>query len=257
MVYCPTKPHFSRDWRLFVAGFGFFLVIGLAGWTPLYADKNIRFSANSVKSSFEKGNEQTALNGNADVSTGSLRITADQITIIGDKQRYVRASGNLVVRDEERDLIIQGATMNYDRELETVKLEGNAVLEDFKNDLLIRAMFFEYHLNENSAILNVGVRLYRKDLEAKAEYASYIRDANMLELTGLPVVHKGKDTYRAGFIRVNTKTDDIQLVGAVTGDVDSSKKGDATASTAPAASLSAPTIASPSPSPPTPGPEAH
>src|SRR6267378_3176507 len=95
-----------------VAGIGFFWLIAAISVPNLHADKNIRFSANSVRSSFEKGSEQTSLNGNANVSTGSLRITADQITIIGAKQRYVKASGNLVVRDEERDLIIQGATMN-------------------------------------------------------------------------------------------------------------------------------------------------
>jgi len=214
--------------RIKVPQFG--LIFGLClliSFPALASDKTIQFSADSVRSVFEKGSEKTELNGNATVNTGSLRIKANKIQIIGAKQRFVRANGAVSIRDEERNLMIQGATLNYDRDLEIVKLEGNAILEDFKNDMTIRAAFFEYRLNDNIAILNVGVRIYKKDLNARAEYAMYQRDAKMVELNGLPVVTRKGDTYKANVIKVNTETDEIQLLGTVSGSVDS---GTATAS---------------------------
>jgi len=188
-----------------------------------FAESSIAFSAQSVKSSFEKGNEKTTLSGNATVSTGSLRIQSDSIEIIGAKQRYIRAEGNVSVKDDERGFIVQGSRLMYDREMEIVKLDGNATLEDFKNDVLIRAVFFEYRMKENTAIFNVGVKMFKKDLDAKAEYGSFSRDTKVLELNGLPVVTKGKDVYKANLIRVNTETDEIQLSGSVRGEVETKK----------------------------------
>lgn len=191
----------------------------LSSATALFGAGTIKFSANSVKSSFEKNNEKTTLNGDAKVVTGSLTISADTIEISGSSQRYVSASGRVTVKDQERNIIMQGQNLSYDRTLELVKVQGNAMLEDFGNKVVIRSGLFEYRLKDNLAIMNAGVRLYKEDLEAKAEYATYQRDSSMLELNGLPEVTKGKDTYSAGFIRVNTKTDEIQLLGGVSGTV--------------------------------------
>lgn len=198
------------------------LLFGLSA--TVSAAGTISFTANSVKSSFEKNNEKTSLSGNARVVSGSLTISADRIEIIGSSQRYVSASGQVTVKDSERNIIMQGQNLSYDRSLELVRVQGGAMLEDFGNKVVIRSGLFEYRLDDNLAIMNAGVRLYKDDLEAKAEYATYQRETSMLELNGLPEVTKGKDVYTAGFIRVNTKTDEIQLLGGVSGTVGPKKE---------------------------------
>jgi lipopolysaccharide export system protein LptA len=199
----------------------FGLAVLFFGLQPIFAADPINFSAESVKSSFEKNNERTTLSGNAKVSTGSLTIQADLIEIAGTNKRYVQANGNVRIRDNARNIIMQGQVLQFDRTQDLVKISGAAMIEDFENKIVIRAGAFEYRLQDNLAIMNAGVRIYKDDLEARSEFATYQRDLSTLELNGRPEVTKGKDTYRAGSIRVNTATDEIQLLGAVSGDIGS------------------------------------
>lgn len=188
-----------------------------------HAADTINFSADSVQSVFEKYNERTTLSGNAKVSTGSLTIQADRIEISGSGNRYVQASGTVRVRDEQRQIIMQGQSLQYDRTLDIVRVNGQAMLEDFKNKVVIRSGSFEYRLKDNLAIMNAGVRLYKDDLEARSEFATWQRQTAALELNGQPEVTKGKDRYKASTIRVNTDTNEIQLLGGVSGDVGASR----------------------------------
>jgi len=63
------------------------------------------------------------------------------------------------------------------------------------------------------------VRILKKDLSCRAEYALFRRADKVLELSGMPSARKDGDEYRAARIVVNTETDEIRLEGEVSGKV--------------------------------------
>jgi lipopolysaccharide export system protein LptA len=189
-----------------------------------FAD-SISFSANSVVSSYESGNEKTTLEGKAKVRTSDLDISANRIEIIGSKQEILYARGQVSVIDRKRNMVIQGNIFNFDRKLELLLVQGSAMLEDFDNKVVIRSELFEYRMKTDLALINTGVRLYKDDIRAQAESASYDRKKSVLVLKGMPVVNKGADRYQADTIRIFTETDEIELLGAVEGTVKDKSSG--------------------------------
>ena len=139
---------------------------------------------------------------------------------------------------------LSGDVVFFDRDSEILKVTGNTVMEDFKNDMLVRGGILESCNKENISIVQVGVRVFKKDIVARSEMLIYRRDEDMVELTGLPFVTKKKDEYRASTITINLKTEEIQLLGRVQGMVQA--KNDAPAASPGPSATPAP-AASPSP----------
>ena len=225
----------------------FFLVaaVVLLPLAQLWASDPISFSADKVKSIFASGREETQLSGKAWIKTGDIEIKADEIRLYGTKQRYIESNGSVSIHDSKRQVNLAGDSVFYDRDSEILKVSGNTVMEDFKNDMLVRGGMLESRNKDNISIVQVGVRVFKKDIVARSEMLIYRRDDDMVELTGLPFVTKKKDEYRASTITINLKTEEIQLLGKVQGTVQA-KNNDA-ASPGPSAS---PEV-SPNPSPAT------
>lgn len=184
----------------------------------VFAD-SISFSAGKVRSVFASGKEETVLSGNARVVTGKIEILAAELRLSGKNQRYVESSGHVSIRDGERELTLQGDSLFYDRDEDILRIRGNAIMEDFKNEMVIRAGVIENRNKENLALVQVGVRIFKKDITARAEAVIYRRDKKTVELSGLPVVYKNRDEYRASSISIDLDTDEIQLIGKVQGNV--------------------------------------
>src|SRR5208337_2058094 len=111
---------------------------------------------------------------------------------------------------------------------------------DLKNEMVVRGGFIEDNDLEKITIVQIGVRIFKKDITCKAEFAKYWRDKKTLELSGLPWVSKGSDVYQAARITVNLDTEDISLEGDVQGTIKTGTNEPATDkaqadSTAPAA----------------------
>lgn len=185
---------------------------------PTFAD-TITFSATKVRSVFASGKEETVLSGSARVVTGKIEIQAEELRLSGKNQRYVESKGKVSIRDNERELTIQGDSLFYDRDEDVLRIRGNAIMEDFKNEMVIRAGVIENRNKENLAIVQVGVRIFKKDISARSETMVYRRDKKIVELNGLPVVYKNRDEYRASAISIDLETDEIQLIGKVQGNV--------------------------------------
>ncbi|HUX13825.1 MAG TPA: LptA/OstA family protein, partial [Spirochaetia bacterium] len=194
-------------------------VMAVIAATSLYAATDIQFSADQLSSSLAKGKEHTILSGHADVKTRNTRIQADRIELYGDNFRYAICSGNVDVVDSERKLHISGDQFFYDRETELARMEGNAVLEDLKNEVVVKAGFIESRGKEDLVLIQIGVRIFQKDVVARAELALYHRNTNTLDLSGVPVAYYKGDEYRAGRISIDLDTDDITLEGQVSGQI--------------------------------------
>ncbi len=189
------------------------LALVLLTTAPVSADLTIR--SDRWQSVFTEGQERTRLTGNARVSSDRIVVEADEIELSGESFRFVRAQGRMLVIDRDRDLRITGNSLFVDRDRDIIRVEGNAEMEDRENELIVRGGFIEYLGEQELTIVQVGARILREDLVARAEFARYLRDSSTLELSGLPQVTRNGDRFQASRIIINLDSDEITLRGEV------------------------------------------
>ena len=191
-----------------------FLCISLA--TAAWGD-TFSFRADRMSGGRATGREITVLTGNAEVRSDNLLLMADHIEIHGSDNRFVDCSGNVHGHEEEKNIIFVTDRMRYDRTLKIARLEGNSTMEDRKNEIVARGRFIEYDDENEIAIMQISVRLFKDNLVCRSEYAVYRRVEKTLALSGFPLVYKKEDEYRADRIRVDLDTDDVVMEGDVKG----------------------------------------
>jgi lipopolysaccharide export system protein LptA len=192
-----------------------FLCIGLTG---VYAD-TFTFRADRMSGSRASGKEITILMGNAEVRSDNILLRAARIEIQGDNNEFIECSGGVWGREEEKDIVFQTERLHYDRQLKIARLEGNSTLEDRQNSIVAKGRFIEYDDQNEVAVFQIGVRLFKDKMVCRAEYAVYRRIEKLLDLSGFPVVFKEEDEFRADRIRVDLDTDDVTMEGAVSGTI--------------------------------------
>ena len=192
------------------------------------APVKITFSADKMQGSGQKGQNSTALTGNAKVSVDSLNIYGERIELYGKDYRYIRASGNVTGEDAEKGFTFSAASLSYDRETEVAEFMGQAKVEDTKNKVETSAERIEYNQKNEIILLQMAVKLKSKGIACDSLFAVYNRNTSMLELTGKPTVKKGKDEFKAARISVNLDTEDIKLEGKVSGSVTEEKEEETT-----------------------------
>ena len=224
--------------------------------SPLPAD-TFTYSGDSASTILAEGSQHALLTGHARVDTQDLRITADSIELFGKDFIYAQCHGNVRVVDAKRGLDLSSQELFYDRNRKIARIKGNAVMADLKNEMVVRGGFIEDNDREKITIVQIGVRIFKKDITCKAEFAKYWRDKKTLELSGLPWVSKGSDVYQAARISVNLDTEDISLEGDVQGTIktgtnEPSKENapaDSSAPAAPGAESAAPAVPVPDSAP--------
>ena len=183
----------------------------------------ISFKADKVTASVSENKKSTNLIGNAEVKVDSLTISADRIEIFGKDYRYVNATGSVKGEDDEKGYSFKADLINFDRKTDTVTMFGKLELKDTKNDVSINAENIEYKKKQEIIIMRFNVKIINKDINCNSMFAFYNRKESKVELTGSPIVKKGKDEFRAGKISVNLDTEDITLDGRVRGSVEQGK----------------------------------
>jgi len=178
--------------------------------------EDIEFSADSVESYFTEGRESVQLQGNAFIRTDRVEIRAQEIVLSGTNNRFVTATGSVFVYERQKDLRLTGDELSYDRTFDILRVRGNGVLEDRQNDIVARGSLIE-NRGDDLSLIQIGVRILRPDLSARADLVRYDRQGRILELTGQPVVYSDGDEFRAARILVDLDTDDIRLEGGVQG----------------------------------------
>jgi len=231
----------------------------LAASGQAHADtQTFTYSGDSMSTVLAEGNQQALLSGHARVDTEDLRITADQILLFGKDFVYAQANGNVHVVDTKRGLDLRSQSLFYDRDQKISRVTGNAVMVDVKNELVVKGGFIEDRDNEKLTIVQIGVRILKKNIVCRAEFAKYWRDKKLVELSGMPWVSRKDDVYQAARIRINLDTEDISLEGDVQGTIQSEKQEQPSSAQPanpeggqpPAATPAPPSSPSPSPSSP-------
>lgn len=190
------------------------------------AAENYSFSSKYLKSVMAEGKEVTVLEGDVIISSESKKILADKVELTGDDFNFFYCEGNVEVHDLDNDFTLTSQVFHYDTDTSIIRINAPSMMEDRKNELIIKCGFMENREEENLIILQIGVRILKEDLACRSEFAVYYRNENLLELTGLPVVYRNDDVFRASRITVNLDTDEIKMEGEVQGSLLSEDKSE-------------------------------
>ncbi len=200
------------------------LVAVLAMAAAALPAESFQFSGDTTSMSLAEGGQHALLTGHGRIESQDLRITADRIELFGKDFVYARAQGNVRVVDARRGLDLTSDDLFYDRDRKIARVRGNATMADVKNEMVVKAGFIEDRDTEELDIIQIGVRIFKKDIVCRAEFARYQRDKKILELSGMPWVSKGGDVYQAARITVNLDTEEISLEGEVQGTLEDKGK---------------------------------
>lgn len=179
------------------------------------AQQTLTFSADRTQSVFAEGRERIELRGNARVESDEFLITAAEIEIFGEDQRYVRSTGGVVVYDSENDMYLTSDEFFLDREGNFLRANGEAYMEDRPNDLVVKGGTIQNWDDLDLTEISVNVRILGEDYTARSQFARYRRETEILELSGTPEIFWKGDEYRATRIRIDLASDEIDLVGDV------------------------------------------
>jgi lipopolysaccharide export system protein LptA len=201
------------------------LVALMMAAAPLLFADTFSYAGDSATTVLAEGSQHALLTGHAEVKTEDLRITADSIELFGKDFIYAQCRGNVRVVDTKRGLDLTSKELFYDRDRKIARIKGNAVMSDLKNEMVVKGGFIEDRDTEQITIVQIGVRIFKKDIVCRAEFAKYWREKKLLELSGMPWVSKASDVYQAARITVNLDTEDITLEGDVQGTIQTPDKG--------------------------------
>jgi lipopolysaccharide export system protein LptA len=196
------------------------LAVALLLAPPLAAD-TFTYSGDAMSTSLAEGSERALLRGNARVDTEDMKITANEIELFGKDFIYVQCRGNVHVVDAKRGIELASRELFYNRKEKIARIKGNAVMTDVKNEMVVKGGFIEDRDAEQLTIVQIGVRILKKDLVCRSEFAKYWREKKILELSGMPFVTRKGDEYRAARIVVDLDTEQMTFEGDVKGSLES------------------------------------
>lgn len=198
------------------------LLGGLCSWGDT---DNFSFEGQRMETVLAEGRERTVLTGSALVQTRDNRIRADRMELYGADFQYVSCEGSVSVVNESKGIEITCRKLFYDRQEKIVRVSGDVVMLDKKNEVVVKGGFLESWEDRDEAMVQIGVRILKKDIVCRAEFARYLRAEEKLELSGMPVVNWKGDEYRAMKIYIDLDQDTIRLEGEVRGTVRSQGEG--------------------------------
>lgn len=186
--------------------------------TALTAE-TIQFKADSMTGNTGSGQEATVLSGRAWIQTDDIEINAEQIELTGSEYDKIVATGNVSGVNTSAGTAFSADRLTYDRKTDIIRFEGNVTLTDTENDVTASAYLIEFNQKTQSAILQMNVRLVRKDSVCTSALATWRKEEKMLEMTGSPKIVQKDDTFTAQEIIFNLDTEEITLDGKVRGSV--------------------------------------
>lgn len=192
------------------------------GFNHLFCEE-IFFSANSMTGQAGNSNSTTNLLGEAFVQTESMKIQADSIELSGEDYRFINADGKVSGQNFSSNLDFSCDSLSYDRTTKIATLFGNVNLKDNDNDVTAKAQMIEYNQTTNKAILQIKIDLKQKENQCTGSYAVYLKNEQILELSGNAQIKQKDDTFRAQHISLNMETQEITLDGNVRGSIKETK----------------------------------
>lgn len=191
-------------------------------FTSLFAEQ-IFFSADSMSGQAGSSSSTTVLEGEAFVQTETMEIQADRIELSGDNYRLISATGNVSGKNLDSGMEFSCSQLSYDRSTKIASLQGDVNLKDEENNVDASAQIIEYNQGTDTAVMQIQINLKQKDNRCSGSYAIYLKQQQLLELSGNAQITQKNDTFRAQHISLNMKTQEITLDGNVRGSVKETK----------------------------------
>lgn len=192
--------------------------------TLLTADSDFRFGSDQMTYSFSEHNKRSILTGNAFMISDDTEIHADRIEMYGEDSRFSECEGNVEVENKKEEYTLTCEKLIYDRVEKISTMNGNAVMQDMKNEMVIKGSYIKNYEETSVTIIQINVRIIKKDMACRSEFARYDKNSNTLELTGMPIVYKNNDTFKASKIIINLDNDEITMEGKVQGNIQNEEK---------------------------------
>lgn len=211
-------------WAAAALAAAFAAALAVAAAPPAAAD-TFTYAGDSMSTSLASGAEHALLKGNARIDAEDMRITAEEIELFGEDFIYALCRGSVHVVDAKRGIELTAGEMFYNRRDKIARVTGNAVMTDLKNEMVVKGGFIEDRDAEGLTIVQIGVRILKKDLVCRAEFAKYWRDKKLLELSGMPFVTRKNDQYQAARIVIDLDTEEMSFEGEVKGSLESPDTG--------------------------------
>ena len=157
------------------------------------------------------------------VTTGSIHINADEMTLSGDNWKTISAKGDINISDAERGIEINTESIWFDREDEILVISSWFEIDDTKEELYAQAGSLNYDMKNEKLEMGMQVTLFKiaegEVMKCTSESVTYDKASGLLTLKGgAYVVWKG-DEYRAQIITVDTKDNTITLSGRIKGTI--------------------------------------
>ena len=189
----------------------------------LLFSETISFSGGESVLIMRKGEKSVSLKNEAVVTTGSIHINADEMTLSGDNWKTISAKGDINISDAERGIEINTESIWFDREDEILVISSWFEIDDTKEELYAQAGSLNYDMKNEKLEMGMQVTLFkiaeREVMKYTSESVTYDKASGLLTLKGgASVVWKG-DEYRAQIITVDTKYNTITLSGGIKGTI--------------------------------------
>lgn len=199
-----------------------FLIITLLS-LPLLFSSSISFSGGESRLVMREGEKSVTLKSGAEVTTGSLFIKAEEMSLSGDDWKTISAKGDISVTDSERGIEINTESLWFDRSDELLVISSWFEIDDTKEELYAQAGSLRYDMKNEKLEMGMQVTLFKiaegDVMKCTSESVTYDKSSGMLTLKGgAKVVWKG-DNYEAEIITVDTNDNTIALSGRIKGTI--------------------------------------
>ena len=189
----------------------------------LLFSETISFSGGESVLIMREGEKSVSLKNEAVVTTGSIHINADEMTLSGDNWKTISAKGDINISDAERGIEINTESIWFDREDEILVISSWFEIDDTKEELYAQAGSLNYDMKNEKLEMGMQVTLFKiaegEVMKCTSESVTYDKSSGMLTLKGgAKVVWKG-DNYEAQIITVDTKDNTITLSGRIKGTI--------------------------------------
>ncbi len=191
----------------------FFLIPGLANAKK--PAEPIKFKADKMEYVFKKGKEKVTCRGRARMERSDFFLKARLIHIIGPNKDFAKAYNNIKMVNKNDNVVIYGDYAEYDNIEGYAKVFKSPKLVYTNEKLEIESAVMETFLNENKSIARGDVKITQTNYVAYSEKAVYFHKKKTIELTGSPVVYRGKNVFRARKMIVFTDSNLIKLYDEV------------------------------------------
>lgn len=184
---------------------------------------DITFSSGYTRIMMQGNRKAIELTENVKISTGDIDINANLINISGENYTFLDCQGNVKVVDHKRGINITASRLNYNRQSETIIIDGWVELQDSQNEVSVSSSWLEFDLEKGILKLQIHAKILKNTdngpMICRADNVTFDRNTEKLSLTGNANVIVQDDVYSADRLSVDLKTEEIVMVGDITGTV--------------------------------------